>query len=226
MAPLQPAQARREGGMVLPSLLCLALALGALRFALPHGLAVGGIPLPLPFEGALLLGAFAAGAYGAVSAREGRVLLGAVVGLALLAPAADPRLPVERLPMYLAAAVLYLLHVEFALLNAKMARLAKLPRAHVAHVGRKREVELRATAQRIAGSWPAPLAAAASLLVVAVLLQGALASVGPPPADSVEMRGPFGLVLMASAVLGTLGVVAWRRSGPRAAAPAPREQAD
>jgi uncharacterized membrane protein YgcG len=198
--------------MAVPGVACLAVAEGILYVALPRGFAIGGQRLDLIFQLALMGGALAAGAWAAFSGKQRRVLLGGVLALALLAPAYDPRAPLERLPAYLAAAILVLLFLEFALLNAKMAKLAKLPRAHVTQGSQAREVDLRATAARIAQSWPVPLGAGVVVLLGMVGLQQLIAAVAPRAlGDSVEMRGPFGLGLAAMALLGLLGVIAWRR---------------
>lgn len=199
-------------GMAGPAALCLVLGIALLALALPRGLTLGPAALPLAAQAALLGGALAAGLWAVLSARPGRVALGALLALALLAPAHDPRLAPERLPLYLGAAVLLLLAVEFGLLHAKIARLAALPRAHVAREGAARELDLRATASRIAGSWPAPLALGLVALGAAFAIQHGFAALAPPAlGESVEARGPFGLALAAALVLAALGLAAWRR---------------
>jgi hypothetical protein len=159
----------------------------------------------------LTVGALAAGASGALSAQPRRVLLGALVAAALLAPAADARLPLSRLPFELLAAVLFILFVELALLHAKVARLATLPRAHMTQLGQSREVELRATAHRIVGAWPKALAGALALLGLGVGLQLLLGAQDGAPWGSLEARGPFGLALAAVVVVGLAGFAGWRR---------------
>lgn len=222
-APRVPAPKPPSHGLAIGSALMLVAAVGALLFALPGGLRFGGQALDTPMQAVLLGGALVAGLWGAFSARDGRVLLGFLVAAALLAPAYDPRAPLDRMVLYVVAAVLFVLAAEFGLLHAKVARLAAMPRAHVTQVGKAREVELSATAGRIAGSWPAPLAAALGILGLAVGLQLALGAVAPPAlGESVELRGPFGVALAGVVVLGALAAWAVRRSRPTPAAAAPQ----
>lgn len=212
MAPAR-ATAREQSGMALPAVVCLALAAGALGLGLPRGFALGGVPLGLPLQAALSAAAVAVGAWGAFSARAGRVGVATLAAAALLVPGVDARAPLERLPLYLAAAVLFLLYAELALLHARIARLAALPRAHVTQVGQARETDLRSTAGRIAGSWPVPLALAVLLLGLAVLAQALLQGLAPPALGrGVELRGPFGLALGGVLLLGPLGLLAARRA--------------
>jgi hypothetical protein len=224
-APKEAAPRERPSGMAVPSAICLALAAGLLFLTLPRGFALGGTPLDLPVQGALMGLAVLAGAWGAFQARERRVALGSGLALLLLLPAYDPRAPVERLPAYLGVALLFLLHLEFALLHAKVARLARMPRAHLTHAGQRREVELATTASRIAASWPTNLALAGGLVLLALGLQVGLGNVAPPQVgQSVEWRGPFGLALAGAVVLGATGAFAWvraqRASAGDAASPA------
>lgn len=210
--------ARQASGMTIPALACLALALGVLFLALPRGFTLGGQRLELPVQLALMGGAFLAAAWGDLSGRDGRVLLGHLAAIAMLSPAYDPRAPLERLPAYLAVAVLLLLSAEFGLLHAKVARLAKLPRAHVTQAGKAREVELQATASRIAASWPTPLALGLGIVGLALAVQLLLAGAAPAAlGQSVEANGPFGLVFSAVLVMGGLGLYAVRRRLPRVA---------
>lgn len=215
--------AERASGMAGPAVGCLAAALGLLYLVLPRGFALGGAPLDPPVQLALMGAALALGAWTAFSGQETRVFLGALGAALLVSPAYDPRAPLDRLPAYLAVAALFLLYVEFALLHAKVTRLSKLPRAHLTQVGKAREVELSATAARIAGSWPVPLGMALGLVALCLGLQAALAGALPPQVgQSLEMRGPFGLGLVGAAVLGGLGayVALVRIPKERAAAPA------
>jgi hypothetical protein len=206
--------AAKPSGMAVPSALCLAALAALLVLLLPRGFVLGGQRLDLPVELALAAGAVLAGSWGAFSAREGRILLGSVLAAALLSPAYDPRAPAERWPLYLAMGALFLLHVEFALLHAKMTRLARLPRAHVTQVGKARELELHATANRIAESWPTPLATAAGLVLLMLGLQLLLAALAPRAlGESLELRGPFGLALAGMTLLALLAALAVRRRG-------------
>ncbi|MCA1812580.1 MAG: hypothetical protein LC624_01360, partial [Halobacteriales archaeon] len=139
------------------------------------------------------------------------------------APAYDPRAPLERWPLYVGCAALFLLHVEFGALHARVERLGKLPRAHVTQVGQAQEVELAATARRIAEGWPAPLLLAMALVGAMMAVQLALAGIAPRAlGQSVELRGAFGLALAGCLVLGALALVAWRRrQGEAGGSPGP-----
>jgi hypothetical protein len=140
-------------------------------------------------------------------------VLGAIVSLALLSPAYDPRWRLEAVPAYFLAGALFVLFLEFGLLNAKIARLAKLPRAHVTQEGRTHEIALHTTASRIAASWPTSLALGIGLLGGIAALQLALAAGLPPaPGASVEARGPFGFALVGAIVLALVALFARRHA--------------
>jgi hypothetical protein len=208
-------------GMALPSAACLALCALLLLVALPRGFVLLGAPLGLPVGLALCAGAVALGTLGAALARERAVLWGSLGAALLLAPAYDPGAPLARWPVYVAAAALFVLHVEFAALHARVERLARLPRAHVTQVGRATEVELAATARRIAQGWPVPLASGGLLLAAMLGLELGLASVAPRAlGQSVELHGPVGLGLAGAVVLAALGALAWRRRAQGAGGPA------
>ena len=207
--PAKAAEAKRgPATLAVYATVCLAACAGLLVFEAPRGFVVLGQRLDPPFALGLAALAVVAGAWGAFRARERALLGGAVLAAGLLSPAVDARLPLERLPLHALAAVLFVLYLEFAMLHAKVARLSRLPRAHVTTAGQAREVELHATAGRIAGSWPTPLAMAFGLVLLSVGVQLALAAIAPPAVgQSLELRGPFGLGLAAAVVLGGLG--AW-----------------
>lgn len=206
---------------------CLAGCAALVVLAAPRGFVLLGARLDLPLTLGLAAAAVLAGAWAAFSARERRVLLGAVLAAALLSPGVDARLPLDRLPLALAAAVLFILYAEFALLHAKVARLSRLPRAHLTTSGQAREVELQSTAGRIAGSWPTPLAMALGLLLACVALQQGLAAIAPPAlGQSVELRGAFGLGLSAALVLGGLAAYVALVRLPKERREAPQREDD
>lgn len=221
------AAAAREGvsSLAVYSIACLVACEALLFFLLPRGFSLGGQRLDITIQLALLAAALAAGAWGALGATARRAALGGLAAALLLTPAYDPRAPVERLPGYLAAAALLLLHVEFGLLHARVARLSAMPRAHLTQVGQQREVELSATAGRIAASWPTPLALAAALIGACLALQLGLGAIAPAAiGQSIEMRGPFGLGLAAVLLMGGLGLYVALVRLPRERATAPARE--
>lgn len=210
-APAPPAKAAkaeapRNTTLAVYAAVCLAACAGLLVFAAPRGFVVLGTRLDLPYALGLAGAAVLIGAWGAFAARERRLLPAAVLAAALLSPAVDARLPLDRLPLHFAAAVAFILFLEFAVLHAKVARLSRMPRAHLTTGGQAREVELHATAGRIASSWPTPMAMAVGLVLGCIAVQQGLAAVLPAQlGQSLELRGAFGLGLSAVLVLGGLG---------------------
>lgn len=230
-APAAPAKGRppkappRNATLAAYAAVCLALCAGVVVFMAPRGFVFLGERLEPLLGVGLAAAAVLAGAYGAFAAQERRVLPGALAAAALLSPAVDARAPLERLPAYLAAAVLFILYLEFALLHAKVARLSRLPRAHVTTAGQAREVELQATAGRIAGSWPTPLGMALGLVLACLALQLGLAAAAPPALGrSLEMNGPFGLGLAAALLLGGLAGYVFLVRLPRERRVAPQRE--
>lgn len=218
---------RRDNTFAGYAAACLAGCAALLVFAAPQGFVVLGSKLDLPVALGLAAAAVLAGAWAAFQARERRLFLGAVVAAALLSPAVDPRLPLERLPLHFAAALAFILYLEFAMLHVKVAKLSRLPRAHVTTGGQAREVELHATAGRIAGSWPVPLGMAVGVVLACMVVQQGLAAIAPPAlGQSVELRGAFGLGLSAALVLGGLAAYVALVRLPKERREAPQREDD